>query len=70
MNSRENRPERLEPLRPQERHLDTGPKRDDGGAGYERLARRPHTRGFDDVIDSDRADRIEGMFQDMPNFYD
>ena len=63
-----NRPEPLEPLNPKPKYLETEPAGDKAHAGYERIARRPRTRGYNEIVPEERADRIEGIFSTPPGF--
>ncbi len=60
-----NSKERLRPLREDARTLTEGDK---GIAeqGYTRLCRRPRVSGFNEMVDRDQADRIEGYMKGMP----
>ena len=57
-----NRRETLKDLRPVARDLDPGPAADAAHTGYERVARRPRTPAFSDIVPEERATRIEEMF--------
>lgn len=55
-------------LRDGPRHLDTGATGSAAQDGYSRLARRPRAQGFDEMVDLERADRIEGWEREfMPS---
>jgi hypothetical protein len=51
--------ERLRPLREDVRTLTEGEK-DIAHAGYVRTCRRPRVRGFNEMVEREQADRIEG----------
>ena len=65
-----NRPEPLEPLRPETRDLEAEGPADAAHAGYERIARRPRIRNSYDIVPEERADRIEEMFSPLPGMLD
>lgn len=80
-----NRPERLRPLREDDRYLDTDDasgqdeasesaredKEDVARNGYVRTCRRPRVRGFEDCVSEERADRIESLMRGgTPMLYD
>ncbi len=59
-----NRKHRLEALNPVDRNLNVPTTGDVGQDGYTVTGRRPRYHGAD-IVDVDRADRIEGMFNDF-----
>ena len=59
-----NRKHRLEALNPVDRNLNVPTTGDVGQDGYTVTGRRPRYHGAD-IVDTDRADRIEGMFNDF-----
>lgn len=75
-----NKPVRLRPLREDVRTLKTDGGSIKGGAGmseetqdiardgYVRTCRRPRVRGFTEMVESDKADRIEGYMQGGTSF--
>lgn len=60
-----NRKERLQPLSPCERHLDTGGTGDIFKDGYVTTQRRPRSRYVSEMVDTDRAERIEEFNSDL-----
>lgn len=60
-----NRKERLEPLNPVSRKLDTGATGDAKRDGYTTVARRPRSAYFDDIVDVGHADMIDGIVSDF-----
>lgn len=71
-----NRPVRLRPLREDVRTLDTDgdaikgdvetdaeEKQDIARDGYVRTCRRPRLKGFNEMVDVDQADRLEGYMK-------
>ena len=58
-----NRPEKVAPLRPRERHHDTHVSGDVAQDGFSRIARRPRGRMMDESVPLDRADRLESIFR-------
>lgn len=59
-----NRKHRLEALNPVDRNLNVPTTGDVGQDGYTVTGRRPRYHGAD-IVDVDRAGRIEGMFNDF-----
>jgi hypothetical protein len=57
--------ERLEPLNPVTRKMDTGATGDAKRDGYTTVARRPRSGYFDDIVEVGQADRIEGIVSDF-----
>ena len=71
-----NRPERLRPWRQDVRTLDTDgdaikgdvdsaaeDKQDIARDGYVRLGRKPRVSGFNEIVDRDQADSVEGYMR-------
>lgn len=78
-----NKPVRLRPLREDVRTLDTDgdaikgdvdsaaeDKQDIARDGYVRTCRRPRVRGYTEMVECDRADRIEGVMRDVRMYGD
>lgn len=75
-----NKPVRLRPLREDVRSLDTdgdaikgeagrsGDAQDIARNGYVRTCRRPRVRGFNDMVETEQADRIEGYLKGATPF--
>jgi len=59
-----NRKHRMEALNPVERNLNVPVSGEVAKDGYTVTGRRPRYHGAD-IVDTDRADRIEGMFNDF-----
>jgi len=67
-----NKKERLQPLNPCQRNLDTSKTGDVFKDGYATTQRRPRSRYFNEMVDPDRAERIEdidiGVFDGMDDY--
>jgi hypothetical protein len=68
-----NRPEPAGDPRPVTRHRGNGASGDASVDGFTRVARRPYMpRGMggvdSEIVPNAQADRIEGMFDDIPSF--
>lgn len=68
-----NSKERLQPLNPCTRNLDVGGHGDIAKDGYVTRQRRPRSRYWNEMVDTDRAERIEnvdyGMLGGMDDDY-